>query len=214
MATPAAADSPVAAGTGPDYNIADDSNNLSQTDSARERQTSQSSLTERLRRVSISFEQSELPVGFFAATSDITSSMLSGRTISHAHASGERKGSKAGDVGFPQSTVDAVPEEETRSVEPEASSSEIKAVGVEEPAAAAAFENGYHFPPKHSFGQSFREGSIAFWHYFCTPLGFFVTIYGLNVVAWGGMLFLLLCNACASFHPCLNLPNHANSWPL
>jgi hypothetical protein len=28
-----------------------------------------------------------------------------------------------------------------------------------------------------------------------TPLGFFITIYGLNVVAWGGMLFLLLCNA-------------------
>jgi len=25
---------------------------------------------------------------------------------------------------------------------------------------------------------------------------FVVTIYGLNVVAWGGMLFLLLCNAC------------------
>jgi hypothetical protein len=26
-------------------------------------------------------------------------------------------------------------------------------------------------------------------------MGFFWTIYGLNVVAWGGMLFLLLCNA-------------------
>jgi len=41
-----------------------------------------------------------------------------------------------------------------------------------------------------------KLGSISFWHYFMTPLGFVVTIYGLNVVAWGGMLFLLLCNAC------------------
>ncbi|KAF7596982.1 hypothetical protein BBP40_011348 [Aspergillus hancockii] len=28
-----------------------------------------------------------------------------------------------------------------------------------------------------------------------TPKGFLITIYGLNVVAWGGMLFLLMCNA-------------------
>lgn len=65
----------------------------------------------------------------------------------------------------------------------------------EEPAAAAAFPNGYHFPPKHSFGQSTKEGLVAFWKYFTTPFGFCITIYGLNIVAWGGMLFLLLCNA-------------------
>lgn len=38
-------------------------------------------------------------------------------------------------------------------------------------------------------------GLKAFWKWFLTPFGFFLTIYGLNVVAWGGMLFLLLCNA-------------------
>ncbi|CCU81816.1 unnamed protein product [Blumeria hordei] len=31
--------------------------------------------------------------------------------------------------------------------------------------------------------------------FFFTPLGFLITIYGLNIVAWGGMLFLLICNA-------------------
>lgn len=66
---------------------------------------------------------------------------------------------------------------------------------VEEPAAAALFPNGYHFPPKHSFSQSTREGLVAFWKFFKTPFGFCATIYGLNIVAWGGMLFLLLCNA-------------------
>jgi hypothetical protein len=40
-----------------------------------------------------------------------------------------------------------------------------------------------------------QESAIAFWHYCLTPLGFAVVVYGLNVVAWGGMLFLLLCDA-------------------
>lgn len=66
---------------------------------------------------------------------------------------------------------------------------------VEEPAAALPLPNGYHFPPKYSIGQSTRERLLAFWKYFKTPIGFCVTIYGLNVVAWGGMIFLLLCNA-------------------
>ncbi|KUJ20991.1 uncharacterized protein LY89DRAFT_704949 [Mollisia scopiformis] len=57
------------------------------------------------------------------------------------------------------------------------------------------FENGYQFPPKHKWTESTATGLKAFWKFFLTPLGFLVTIYGLNVVAWGGMLFLLLCNA-------------------
>ncbi|RAK98145.1 uncharacterized protein BO80DRAFT_480546 [Aspergillus ibericus CBS 121593] len=48
--------------------------------------------------------------------------------------------------------------------------------------------------------------SFARWVF--TPLGFFITIYGLNVIAWGGMLFLLLCNAApAMCHPSCNSPN-------
>ncbi|KAJ0343020.1 hypothetical protein COL922a_000347 [Colletotrichum nupharicola] len=57
------------------------------------------------------------------------------------------------------------------------------------------YDNGYHFPPKHNWKQSLRIGAKAFWNYTWTPIGFFVVLYGLNVVAWGGMLFLLLCNA-------------------
>ncbi|KAI3547206.1 hypothetical protein CABS01_00156 [Colletotrichum abscissum] len=57
------------------------------------------------------------------------------------------------------------------------------------------YDNGYHFPPAHTKSQSMKIGAKAFWNYTCTPLGFFVVLYGLNVVAWGGMLFLLLCNA-------------------
>jgi hypothetical protein len=40
------------------------------------------------------------------------------------------------------------------------------------------------------------------WRWITTPKGFFIAIYGLNIVAWGGMLFLLICNAApAVCHP-------------
>lgn len=57
------------------------------------------------------------------------------------------------------------------------------------------FENGYQFPPKHTRFEATVIGLKAFWKFTCTPLGFFVVLYGLLVVAFGGMLFLLLCNA-------------------
>lgn len=64
------------------------------------------------------------------------------------------------------------------------------------------FDNGYHFPPQHTWVEATVIGSKAFWKYATTPLGFLVTIYGLNIVAWGGMIFLLLCNAAPQMcHP-------------
>ncbi|KAK2630136.1 hypothetical protein QTJ16_000956 [Diplocarpon rosae] len=57
------------------------------------------------------------------------------------------------------------------------------------------FDNGYEFPPKHNWKESTVIFLKAAWGFFTTPVGFLVVVYGLNVVAWGGMLFLLLCNA-------------------
>lgn len=57
------------------------------------------------------------------------------------------------------------------------------------------FDNGYHFPPSYPKREAFKHGTMAFLRYSITPVGFCVVLYGLNVVAWGGMLFLLLCNA-------------------
>ncbi|KAL2156822.1 hypothetical protein VTH06DRAFT_4368, partial [Thermothelomyces fergusii] len=57
------------------------------------------------------------------------------------------------------------------------------------------FENGYHFPPRYSWRETLEQGIRDFWAFFTTPMGCFWTIYGLNVVGWGGMIFLLLCNA-------------------
>lgn len=57
------------------------------------------------------------------------------------------------------------------------------------------FDNGYEFPPKQKWTEATKVGLIASWKFFITPIGFLVIVYGLNIVAWGGMLFLLLCNA-------------------
>lgn len=76
------------------------------------------------------------------------------------------------------------------------------------------FDNGYQFPPKHTWGEATAIFLKAFWKFFITPIGFVVTIYGLNVVAWGGMLFLLLCNASpAMCHPsCGNINSPRRIW--
>ena len=54
------------------------------------------------------------------------------------------------------------------------------------------YPTGYKFPPKHTWGEATLIGLKGFWRFTITPLGFLIVIYGLNVVAWGGMLFLLL----------------------
>ena len=64
--------------------------------------------------------------------------------------------------------------------------------GEQGPNADGVYPNGYKFPPKHTWGEATVIGLKAFWKFTITPFGFIVVIYGLNVVAWGGMLFLLL----------------------
>lgn len=50
-------------------------------------------------------------------------------------------------------------------------------------------------PPKLPWTTSLAIGLRSFAKWVLTIPGFLITVYGLNVVAWGGMLFLLLCNA-------------------
>ncbi|KAK5938813.1 hypothetical protein PMZ80_009005 [Knufia obscura] len=60
------------------------------------------------------------------------------------------------------------------------------------PNEAGEYPNGYRFPKKHTWQQSFAIFGKAFWKFFWTIKGFLITIYGLNVVAWGAMIFFLL----------------------
>ncbi|KAH6614330.1 hypothetical protein C7974DRAFT_404898 [Boeremia exigua] len=64
---------------------------------------------------------------------------------------------------------------------------------------------------KEPWGPTIKNGLKAFWVFFLTPSGFLITIYGLNVVAWGAMLFFLLLNAApAMCHPSCSDDNSPN----
>ena len=56
---------------------------------------------------------------------------------------------------------------------------------------------------KHTWIKTIGNGFSAFWKFFTTPTGFLMTIYGINIVAWGAMLFFLLLGAC----PAMNHPS-------
>ncbi|PHH58957.1 hypothetical protein CDD81_4058 [Ophiocordyceps australis] len=160
-----------------------------------------------LPRASNSFEHPVSPEGFSSAASNIASSLLSRHPLSTVDSSAlETSISTDSPPRAQEMALDPVLEDETLVTSSEVISKDIiskesrpspetRTTLLREPLAAAPFPNGYHFPPKHSWGESVKLGCLAFWDYLLTPLGFLVTVYGLNVVAWGGMLFLLLCNA-------------------
>lgn len=55
---------------------------------------------------------------------------------------------------------------------------------------------------KHGWAEATRHGFAVAWKFVTTPTGFLMTVYGLNVIAWGAMLlFLLLGAAPAMNHP-------------
>jgi Protein of unknown function (DUF2985) len=76
------------------------------------------------------------------------------------------------------------------------------------PDETGTYPNGYRFPKKHTWTQSTAISLKAFWKFFLTPFGFLIIIYGLNVVAWGAMIFFVLLNAAPALcHPTCNAEN-------
>ncbi|KAG9788804.1 hypothetical protein KCU88_g1664, partial [Aureobasidium melanogenum] len=70
------------------------------------------------------------------------------------------------------------------------------------PDETGTYPNGYRFPKKHTWKQSTMIGLRAFWKFVLTPFGFVMTIYGLNIIGWGAMIFFVLLKAApAMCHP-------------
>ncbi|KAM4055397.1 COBW domain-containing protein [Hirsutella rhossiliensis] len=169
-----------------------------------------SPLSRGLRRASKSFEQSDPPEGCFAAAGDLASSLLSGQAARQPGASSMGASAvqppKPGDIALQQ--ISRGPKSDV------STASQTTTALPGEPPGAAPFPNGYHFPPKHTLGESVKLGTLALYNYSLTPVGFLVTIYGLNVVAWGGMLFLLLCNASPAmcYPTCNDIESPRRKW--
>ncbi|KAK0722828.1 hypothetical protein B0T26DRAFT_612640, partial [Lasiosphaeria miniovina] len=123
-----------------------------------------------VRTLSQEFEESRPHEGLMAATGDIVSSVVA-----------DQERHRRATAASSEDTTLATPTEQEN--------------GASVREHTEPFANGYHFPPKYPWKESTRHGLASFWKFFITPMGAFWTIYGLNVVAWGGMLFLLLCNA-------------------
>ena len=139
--------------------------------------------------ISRKFLASNPPYGVWQAT---------GEAAAYAPAVPEvepRSGSFSYAVSRPRhSTVDGRPLKEVLPTMPQVSEviTHIKNTGPDE---TGTYPNGYRFPPKKNWQESTRIGLKAFWKFFLTPFGFLVTLYSLNVVAWGAMIFFLLLNA-------------------
>lgn len=77
--------------------------------------------------------------------------------------------------------------------------------GIIGPDETGTYPNGYRFPKKHTKWQAIKIGSKGLWKFFLTPFGFLIVIYGLNVVAWGAMIFFVLLDAAPALcHPSCN----------
>lgn len=56
---------------------------------------------------------------------------------------------------------------------------------LEQQATPHGHHHHHHPQPKVPWHVAVKHGFVAFWKFFSHPTGFFITIYGLNVVAWG-----------------------------
>ncbi|ROW12797.1 hypothetical protein VMCG_00258 [Cytospora schulzeri] len=185
-------------------------------------------LSDKVRDLSKTFEESNPPPGFMAASSGIASSAVVAGDTSRRNSVNSLGHTPTRRTTMPDQSPESVPREsaefhldnegelasgrqlEARPVGTTAASGsmgessraasdeatiESTQKNREDDVTVEPFDNGYHFPPSYPKGEAFKHGVIAFLQYCMTPLGFGVLLYGLNVVAWGGMLFLLLCNA-------------------
>lgn len=99
-------------------------------------------------------------------------------------------------ISLPSKVADLPPAstltEKSTTVQLDARNSSSAESWMQTPDADGVYPNGYKFPPKHTRAEAAKIGFKAFCRYAITIKGFIVVLYCLNVVAWGGMLFLLL----------------------
>ncbi|KAJ9630819.1 hypothetical protein H2203_001344 [Taxawa tesnikishii (nom. ined.)] len=96
------------------------------------------------------------------------------------------------------STVDMAPDNMIESVDPFSQPRKQPTTSTKQTPrsfrGSSEFPNGYIPPPKKPWKEATVIGLKAFWKWFLTPAGFLITLYGLNVVAWGAANHYDGCN--------------------
>lgn len=159
-----------------------------------------------LRNASQSFTQSRLPVGMFHAYGHYASAVPTMDDIQKGNFSkegwsgpGQRRNSQAHRASdhhilhwyrcrneSKKDVEKVTPDAHSLTAEPS-----VMEISAHDP--SVPYANGYQFPPNHSKWEATLIALKGFGRYVITPVGFVITIYSLNVVGWGGMLFLILC---------------------
>ncbi|EWC45304.1 hypothetical protein DRE_00703 [Drechslerella stenobrocha 248] len=166
--------------------------------------TRSNSFAQAVRRASISFMEAPMPSGFFQVAGEISAQARMPTDIERddlAHAAHTKRAEM-----MRRNTI----AEEEKNLPVEASSSIGPVIDKEATSSGSEPDDkriltadeiaaGVLYPGEEEVTLTKWQATVkflaAFWKWFLTPMGFLITLYFLLVVAWGGMIFLLLCNA-------------------
>ncbi|KAF3930515.1 hypothetical protein ABW19_dt0201360 [Dactylella cylindrospora] len=163
-----------------------------------------SSIAETIRRASISIMDAPVPSGFFQVAGEISAQARTATDMTKDERAEARKMQmiRRNTITEEDATAPPRPEgpkrEDSQILDKEAGSStsdqdENRVLTAEEIATGVLYPGEEEI--KLTKWQATKKFLYAFWKWFLTPMGFLITVYFLLVVAWGGMIFLLLCNA-------------------
>ncbi|KAF3926249.1 hypothetical protein ABW20_dc0103800 [Dactylellina cionopaga] len=170
------------------------------------------SLAQTIRRASISIMDAQVPSGFFQAVGEISTQS---RTATDMHQD-EKVHARRKEMirrntiteeeatNGPTPTSSQILEKEAGGSNKSELEGNMRILTADEIAAGVLYPGEEEL--KLTKWEATKKNLAAFWRWFLTPMGFLITLYFLLVVAWGGMIFLLLCNAA----PAMRGPYGAN----
>ncbi|KAK6335675.1 hypothetical protein TWF696_002441 [Orbilia brochopaga] len=157
------------------------------------------SIVQAVRRASISLMDAQIPSGFFQVAGEISAQARTATDMEKddlAHAAHTKRVELMRRNTITEEDMQAAPGGPPYDKEAPSSNSELddkRILTADEIAAGVLYPGEEEI--KLTKWQATKKFLGAFWRWFLTPMGFLITLYFLLVVAWGGMIFLLLCNA-------------------
>ncbi|KAK6544492.1 hypothetical protein TWF694_001186 [Orbilia ellipsospora] len=165
------------------------------------------SIVQSIRRASVSIMDAPVPSGFFQVAGEISAQSRTFTDMERDEKAAARRIDMIRRNTITEEDIAAgrVPSRENQMLFKETGSDPSDRILTADEIAAGVLYPGEE-EVKLTKWQATKKFLVAFWKWFRTPMGFLITLYFLLVVAWGGMIFLLLCNAA----PAMRGPYGAN----